>query len=94
MDACRWQCKPADNYCLGFSDHATFKLVEMTGAGWGPTVASLHLGGKSRKAATLYMAAAAAANPEWQDLIVLLALIALQQELIRRIRASSGAASL
>ena len=80
---------------MGFPDHATFKLVEMNGAGWGETAASLHLTGRScsKQAAALYLPAAVAANPELQDLVVLLALVAMQQEYNRRRNASNSAAA-
>ncbi len=67
----------------------------MKGSSWGQTVASLHLTGNrsSGKAATLYLPAAAAADAEWRDLIVLLALVAMQQELIRRKRCATSHAA-
>lgn len=69
------------------------KLVEMHGESWGPTMASLHLTSWADhgRVATLYVPAAATANPAWQDLIVLVALVAMQQEFIQRQR--NGAAS-
>ncbi|KAK9863126.1 hypothetical protein WJX84_006990 [Apatococcus fuscideae] len=69
----RWQRRPAGNWCRGFPDHATMKLVEMNGEACGPTMASLHLTRTPDhgRVATLYMPAAATANPEWQDLIIL-----------------------
>ncbi len=67
----------------------------MKGSSWGQTVASLHLTVSpfSGKAATLYLPAAAAADAVWRDLLVLLALVAMQQELIRRKRDAQSAAS-
>ncbi|KAK9842860.1 hypothetical protein WJX74_003533 [Apatococcus lobatus] len=82
----RWQRRPAGNWCRGFPDHATMKLVEMNGEACGPTMASLHLTRTPDhgRVATLYMPAAATANPEWQDLIILVGLVAMQQEFIQR----------
>ncbi len=67
----------------------------MKGSSWGETVASLHipLWCSSGLAATLYMPLAVGADPECQDLVVLTALVAMQQEFIgRKHAAASGAA--
>ena len=72
------------------------KLVEMNGEAWGPTMASLHVtcSADHGRVATLYIPAAATAQPQWQDLIVLVGLVAMQQELIqRRLDAAAGSAS-
>ncbi|KAK9843194.1 hypothetical protein WJX74_008501 [Apatococcus lobatus] len=92
----RWQRKPAGNWFRGFPDDATMKLVEMHGEAWGPTMASLHLTKRPDhgRVATLYMPAAAIANPEWQDLVVLMGLVTMQQEFMqRRKNAAAGSAS-
>lgn len=94
--SCRWQRRPAGNWCRGFSDHATMKLIEMNGEAQGATMASLHLRCSTDhgRVATLYIPAAATAQPQWQDLIVLVGLVAMQQELIqRRLNAAAGSAS-
>lgn len=95
MADCRWQTKPAGNWCFGFSDDATMKLVEMNGADWGQTVASLHLTSTPShgRAATLYISASATTNADWQDLIVLIGVVILQQQLIQRRRSSTAAAT-
>lgn len=64
------------------------KLVEIKYQAWGPTLASLHStfhpDHGTRRVATLYVRSAAAADPDWQDLLVLLAVVAMEQEFTKR----------
>lgn len=64
------------------------KLVEIKCQAWGPTLAYLHStfhpDHGTGRVATLYAPSAATADPDWQDLLVLLAVIAMEQEFMKR----------
>ena len=72
------------------------KLIGMRGRDQVRTMASLHFtyAPSFGRAATLYLPCAAAAASEWQDLVVLSGLVALQHALeVRQRRCMAAAAS-